>query len=899
MNKQFKDLNKVLQLTINNNYAVAKRKLSEISREELSDSSKKTYDKVSEILSRKDITHAPKSNVSVSANIPKTKMVYCILAMEHETDVLKMTVSPLIQQLDESDSIYILFNGFNDFSLKTHFEKHTGIHVWESTINQGVAGGRNFLYEKSFGDLKGFDYIITLDNDVIVPNDFNAVIKNELEENYVKHNVGILGSVILDYKKQKVKNFVTDNYLSFPGYLSATNYNIFTDDINDFIKKNTETLDTILWHIGIEKNYMDAYVNRKDLHQNFNNEKQTYFPFLAHAPCNKELIYHELFEVSNVPGCFQAISTKNLKKAGLLENKFSPYFFEDSEFSIRLMRMGLKNFISTKISLFHGTDDRHNDRKKINSKFEFITNEYRARIILLDKLKIANPIRKLVTQSIYRYSLDNNKAKALPEFIAALVGLRRGMMQLGMTTHVSDNNEAEMDSALIDKVITSKLIGENNNGASISFDESLPTPDKNLPQVYFSQLKKFRNIYEGQDCLIVCNGPSLKDTNLGLFKNMPTFFVNSTFILQNSLGITPDFYTVEDNHVIDDNIQSIKSMNSGVKFFPDKYRAKFGDEKDVYYLPTVWDCYWKSKLSHEYPEFSEDIARGIYTGQTVTYLNLQLAYYMGFKRVFIVGLDFSYSIPKGSKIDNNSIDHDDDDPNHFHANYFGKGRQWHFPKLDSCMVSYSIAKERFERSNREVIDLTKNGCLNVFRKSTVAEELNLEHHYSSLYKGLDFKQYLIDLIYVKYIKPTNIINNNWVLQEKEFEFTVDSNTHTNIWINDKYLDYCNSLLTAISEATTFEVLAYVNENIYVTTNIIECYELPFCNWLSSQVNIKHVELPNFHKESLEYLSNEYVLYLPNNDEGRMYLRKALPELRQEKIAIFANNHKILIKYLNQ
>lgn len=893
----FKKINEVLTLVRNKNYLQAKARMASIVRDDLSDSSKITYDKLTDILSKsKDSTSGKLPQISSTNDTSSThpSLVYCILAMENEIDVLKMTVSPLIQQLGPNDACFILFNGFVNHALKLHFQKHTGIKVWESSINLGVAGGRNLLYAEAMKNITPFDYVVTLDNDVIVPNDFSEVIKQELQLNYDKNNIGIMGSVILDYKKQKVKKFISDNFLGFPGYLSSINYNIFTDDITEFVTQNAEKLNTVLWHIGVEKNYLDAYVERTDLCQRFRGEVVTYHPFLAHAPCNTDLIKQDLFEVSNVPGCLQVISMSNLKKAGLLDNRFSPYFFEDSEMSIRLMNMGMKNYISTKIALFHGTDDRHNDRKKISSKFEFITNENRARIILLNKLGIENPIKKLVAQSIMRYALESKSAKALPEFIAALVGIRRGMMQLNMVDIIGGDGCPE-DLNILN--ILNKKIDEGNtatkNLREIKSDPSLPALDAHLPQVYYSQFKKFKNIYEGQDCLIVCNGPSLKDTNLGLFAGMPTFCVNSTFILQDELDFTPEFFTVEDNHVIDDNLDNILKMRSGFKFFPHKYREKFGDQEDIYYLQTIWDCYWKSKISHEYPEFSVDVPRGVYTGQTVTYLNLQLAYYMGFKRVFIVGLDFSYSIPKGSKIDNNSIDHEDDDPNHFHANYFGKGRQWHFPKLDSCMSSYSIARERFSRSGREVIDLTKNGRLNVFRKSTVEQELGWVDRPVSVEKGLDFKQYLIDVIYAKFCHKNDRHGELMVQQDKGFKKS-DSH-HLGVWFYSDVASYKHSLITAVSNAAKGDVVAYLDKSMFVIGNAIDVHELPFCNWISSQVNVKYVEQPNFDKDSFNFLTKNYVVFLPNNSNGICYLEKALAELSQSRVILFADQDRILLK----
>ena len=42
------------------------------------------------------------------------------------------------------------------------------------------------------------------------------------------------------------------------------------------------------------------------------------------------------------------------------------------------------------------------------------------------------------------------------------------------------------------------------------------------------------------------------------------------------------------------------------------------------------------------PKFSDNLAAKSYTGTTVTYTCMQLAAYMGFKEIYLLGVDFSY-----------------------------------------------------------------------------------------------------------------------------------------------------------------------------------------------------------------------------------------------------------------
>ena len=56
------------------------------------------------------------------------------------------------------------------------------------------------------------------------------------------------------------------------------------------------------------------------------------------------------------------------------------------------------------------------------------------------------------------------------------------------------------------------------------------------------------------------------------------------------------------------------------------------------------------------------------------------------------------------------------DPNHFAANYFGKGFRWHLPDLEGSELSYRVANFMFKQSGRRIVDATVGGKLQVFPK---------------------------------------------------------------------------------------------------------------------------------------------------------------------------------------
>ena len=103
----------------------------------------------------------------------------------------------------------------------------------------------------------------------------------------------------------------------------------------------------------------------------------------------------------------------------------------------------------------------------------------------------------------------------------------------------------------------------------------------------------------------------------------------------------------------------------------------------------------------------------VWEGATVTYVALQLAYFMGFDPVILIGVDHSFK-SKGKA--NSTVVSQGDDPDHFHAGYFGKGFRWQLPDLDTSEVGYAMARQAYEADGRQVLDATVGGQLQVFDK---------------------------------------------------------------------------------------------------------------------------------------------------------------------------------------
>ncbi len=246
--------------------------------------------------------------------------------------------------------------------------------------------------------------------------------------------------------------------------------------------------------------------------------------------------------------------------------------------------------------------------------------------------------------------------------------------------------------------------------------------DNDLKNLYFkkedrNKLLKYKNFCSGEACVIIGNGPSLNKIDFDKLSNIKTFGVNSFFLLTEKLNFKPTFYTVEDNLVFEDNIENIKNYEVEHKFFPHDFKKYLNDTnanyffRDSRYYRDEYNIPKKTNL-----KFSKNFNNIVYSGHTVTYINLQLAYFMGFKTIYLIGMDFDYKEPKSLIKKGNIWQSTEKDPNHFDENYFGPGKRWHNPQLDKVKIAYEKSKYIFENNNRNIINLTIGGKLEIFQR---------------------------------------------------------------------------------------------------------------------------------------------------------------------------------------
>lgn len=235
-----------------------------------------------------------------------------------------------------------------------------------------------------------------------------------------------------------------------------------------------------------------------------------------------------------------------------------------------------------------------------------------------------------------------------------------------------------------------------------------------LNTIYRPLLKNLKDQFRGKNrCFIIGNGPSLNRTNLSKLKNEISFGVNGIFLNTFPPSFRPTFYVVEDHLVAEDRAEQINQFNGVIKLFPTYLAYCLREAPD-----TIFFNHLPRKSAPHGFDFSLNASEVTYTGGTVTFTCMQLAYFLGFKEIILIGVDHSYTIPPSTKkqTDYNIevLDMDEDDPNHFSTSYFGKGFRWHNPHVEKMEKAYLEAKKITTENGVSIINATKGGNLEVF-----------------------------------------------------------------------------------------------------------------------------------------------------------------------------------------
>jgi hypothetical protein len=233
------------------------------------------------------------------------------------------------------------------------------------------------------------------------------------------------------------------------------------------------------------------------------------------------------------------------------------------------------------------------------------------------------------------------------------------------------------------------------------------------------RIKGLEGEHRGQRCFLMGNGPSLNSMDLSLLKNESVWGSNRCYLLFDRIDWRPSFFVAVDKRVVPDNadeiIQLSRQLQSTKFFFPANFRF-------TRILKSAPNVYWYNEkpLSEgnlPYTMFSMNLAEYVYSVRTVTVAMLQIAVYLGFNPIYLIGCDTNYVVPTSVEYENGNPDSlisTEADLNHFDSSYFGKAKKWHEPHVDRMIFNYQQAKRVCDEFGVKVFNATVGGNLEVF-----------------------------------------------------------------------------------------------------------------------------------------------------------------------------------------
>ena len=229
----------------------------------------------------------------------------------------------------------------------------------------------------------------------------------------------------------------------------------------------------------------------------------------------------------------------------------------------------------------------------------------------------------------------------------------------------------------------------------------------NLFDNEMKKMRAFKNIHKGERCFIACTGPSLLISDLDKLKNEITFGVNSIVRAYEKTDWRPTYYVLVDNYAFGNYLKTtpIKGVALSKEASFLHYRTKLlqpvGNEV---YLPIDYHNHTKENMQKEKIKYSSDPSVCVYDGFTVTNMAIQIAIYMGFKDIYIIGADCNYDPKQMHFIETAEID--DKQRN---AKYL--------PNAVLLSIKGYEAMKKFAKKHKvNIYNATRGGKLEVFKR---------------------------------------------------------------------------------------------------------------------------------------------------------------------------------------
>lgn len=226
----------------------------------------------------------------------------------------------------------------------------------------------------------------------------------------------------------------------------------------------------------------------------------------------------------------------------------------------------------------------------------------------------------------------------------------------------------------------------------------------------YKSLRLYKDCHKGERCFLIATGPSLTVDDLACLKNEYTFGMNSLCKLFDQTGWETTYYVVQDIGAFRLLKDSIKQLRTTTFFYGDQW-FKQEDIDILKCRSQIFPRYYEHHAfdqKHLKTHFSMNAYLEVYEAYTVAVAAMQLAVYMGFTEIYLLGADCNYD--QESKKDSYSL-------NLSYGPELPNRRQFG----NKMLYAYSVARKKLDKTGIKVYNATRGGMLEEFPRVSLED----------------------------------------------------------------------------------------------------------------------------------------------------------------------------------
>jgi hypothetical protein len=226
----------------------------------------------------------------------------------------------------------------------------------------------------------------------------------------------------------------------------------------------------------------------------------------------------------------------------------------------------------------------------------------------------------------------------------------------------------------------------------------------------------YRNAYRGRRAFLIGNGPSLNHTPLDRLCNEYTFAMNRIALLYQRLRWRPTFFVCTTTNIARptwrEDIHT--TLRAGMPAF---IWDKLAEHVQGFENTHMINCTHGEHIVPQAPDewWSDDCEQRVCKFGTSMLVALQLAVYMGFSPIYLLGCDLGFK-PDPTQRKDAPADEPRVDPNHFHPEYGTPGCS--ADQLNMNMrAAHELANRAAQRLGVQIYNATIGGELDVYPRA--------------------------------------------------------------------------------------------------------------------------------------------------------------------------------------